>query len=362
MSDSFTNNNIDPTLHNLNVNDPNLAMLARLRAGGIGPPLLPSLPSTPGDDMDQFPATPRPSIGRPPLVAFGSMVKSRFKFSDKSAVAFDQFMQLQGPEERNVVLFAQILELVDLVRKNEKADVWTIPSALMKKINVYTQALILSPELNAYRGLNMAEHILKAMRECNLPDVPPEAETADVDLVLSRIREKGTHWRNVLKSLVKTSLEPKSDLENIAALAHKLVQGGTIKATLQLYVRLAFIRFIMVEYPWLTEETFWLKVDETIAENAKSCTESGELDQLYNLYYQQDIEAHGDPSNTPHQTADFNSTSTTWQTVVRRHSANIQPNPRNAQVLQNALTAWAAQNDNPLKRRRVDEGPDGSVE
>jgi hypothetical protein len=49
--------------------------------------------------------------------------------------------------------------------------------------------------------------------------------------------------RNIclISSQVIASLEPGSVLENIADLTHKLIQGTTIQATLQLYIRLAFI-------------------------------------------------------------------------------------------------------------------------
>jgi hypothetical protein len=49
--------------------------------------------------------------------------------------------------------------------------------------------------------------------------------------------------RNIclISSQVMAALEPGSVLENIAELTHKLIQGTTIQATLQLYIQVAFI-------------------------------------------------------------------------------------------------------------------------
>ncbi|KAJ7906756.1 hypothetical protein B0H13DRAFT_1880351 [Mycena leptocephala] len=249
MSDTFVDANIDPSLLAMN---PAAQMLQMYRAGGSTTPA----PSTPDNDdgMDQdrpegapegtgFPPTSSSLIppGSSSLITFGNLVKHKVKLSDKSTVAFDQFVRLRSLEERNIMLFAQILELVDITRQNEKADQWVISSDLGLKVKTYTQAFFLSPDISAYRGLKQAEHILTSMRECNISELPPDAEATNVKSVLSRIGEKGTHYRNIIKTAVMASLEPGSALENIAELTHKLIQGTTIQATFQLYIRVAFI-------------------------------------------------------------------------------------------------------------------------
>ncbi|KAJ6622165.1 hypothetical protein B0H10DRAFT_1639107, partial [Mycena sp. CBHHK59/15] len=126
---------------------------------------------------------------------------------------------------------------------------------------------------------------------------------------------------------IKISLEPNSETQNIAVLANKLLAGTKLKATAQFYVRLAFIQFVMTQYPWLTEETFWLQVDELIEQNRKDCKTPEELDVFYNSIYQKDVKTHGDPADTPYKTVEFNASATSWQAILRKHSANIQPNP-----------------------------------
>ncbi|KAJ6608002.1 hypothetical protein B0H10DRAFT_1816702, partial [Mycena sp. CBHHK59/15] len=160
---------------------------------------------------------------------------------------------------------------------------------------------------------------------------------------------------------IKISLEPNSETQNIAALANKLLAGTKLKATAQFYVRLAFIRFVMTQYPWLTEETFWLQVDELIEQNRKDCKTPEELDAcipclhpaFYNFIYQKDVKTHGDPADTPYKTVEFNASATSWQAILHKHSANIQPNPKNTQLLAQAATAAAVSGSN--KKHRLEE-------
>ncbi|KAJ6618969.1 hypothetical protein B0H10DRAFT_1947178 [Mycena sp. CBHHK59/15] len=343
MASTFVPENIDPALLAM---DPVNQMLERLRSGN---PRAPASAVSDSNDMDEdlpavrsslaFNTTPNASS----LVSFGSMVKHQFKLTDKSTVAFDQFVQAYVIFDLWKSAMSCCLPTSLSCSTLPGGVKRVITAGLSKKINVYTQAFILSPQLSAYRGLCFAEHILKAMREANILDLPPEEETANVDLI-------------------QTSLEPKSDLENIANLADKVLHGTSVKATLQFYVRLAFIanipsqRWVMVEYPWLSEETFWLQVDEVIKTNSKNCTTKAELDVFYNLIYQQDIADHDDPANSPHQTTEFNPSATTWQGIVLKHSAKVLPNPKNPQLLLQAYQVYcAAQNANSNKRRRLND-------
>ncbi|KAJ7787256.1 hypothetical protein B0H14DRAFT_2399750, partial [Mycena olivaceomarginata] len=191
-----------------------------------------------------------------------------------------------------------------------------------------------------------------ALREINVQDLPTEDETTQCELVVSKIREKGTHYRNILKTAVKMALDPNHETANVAVLSNKLLSGTKIKATLQFYMRLAFIRFVMCSYEWLTEETFWLKVDLAIEENSRDCATKDELDAFYNMIYQDDIAIYGDPANTSYQTVEFNPSRASAQSIVRKHSKLVKPNPKNAQVLAPAEKAFYS--GRSLKRARVE--------
>ncbi|KAJ7714447.1 hypothetical protein B0H16DRAFT_1742641 [Mycena metata] len=337
MAHTFVDSNIDP---NLLAMDPTTVLLAQMRTT---PNETPS-PDTPsGGNNEDPPATP-------PMLGFSA----EEWWHSKSMVVFDHFICLRLGDEHNVMLFGHLLELLDIARKNEKADQWTIGSVLSRKINSYTQAFILCAQLRAYRGLHLGEHVVKSMRDSNVLDFPPEEESTNIERVLTKVSTKATHYRNILKAQVKTSLEPKSDLENIANLADKLLHGTSMKHTPQFYLRLTFIRWVMVQYPWLTEETFWIQVDETIKKNSQECKTKEELDKLYNFIYEQDIRAHGDPATTEHQVTEFNAAMPSWYAPVRTQAGKIQPNPKNPQLL---LSAGAPSGSK--KRRLEDEEEDG---
>ncbi|KAJ6522816.1 hypothetical protein DFH09DRAFT_1096983 [Mycena vulgaris] len=214
-----------------------------------------------------------------------------------------------SPEESSILLLGHVLELLNISRKNEKADLWVISSSL-SKIASYNRAFMYSPQLSAYRGMNMVEHLLKGMRESNVADLPAKEQTAEYEMVLSKICDKGTHHRNLLKTVIKGSLEPGSEIKNVAALAAKLLQGSTIKADLQFYC------FVKRTYKWLTEEIFWIQVDELIEKYCKDCATTKELDGSC-------LEA----------------------------SAKVLPNPKNAQILAVAYVATMGTNTN--KRCRI---------
>ncbi|KAJ7509388.1 hypothetical protein B0H11DRAFT_2427793 [Mycena galericulata] len=240
MSHTFVSANIDPQLGG---GDPAALMLRRLREHA-STPATPGPSESPGpsgddkmdQDQDTNPPPPHSAFNFAPqipsLTAFGNLVKRQVTLSDKSTVAFDQFCQNRSPEERSVLLLAHVLELLDLARKNEKAELWVITPTLSKKINSYTQAFMYSPTITAYRGLSMAEHLL---------NFPLRKRPLIARWCFPRYRDKGTQYRNILKTAVKESLETDSDTENIAALADKLLRGTKVKATVQFYIRLAFI-------------------------------------------------------------------------------------------------------------------------
>ncbi|KAJ7246687.1 hypothetical protein C8J57DRAFT_1523393 [Mycena rebaudengoi] len=317
MSSTFTEDNIDPALLAM---DPAFAFLLNIKAtsasgpslsgqasaSGSSSPSMDSPGSNEGDTMDQSPDTPVPSGSNAttPLVAFGHLVKRQTELTEQSTVAFDQFCALRTSDERQVMLFAHVLQMLEMARSNSR-------SSLLRKIHTYTQAFILSPTTTAYRGLNTAEHIVSAMRECGIKDLPPDEDTAANELVLTETCNKATYFRNILKTKLKASTAKKSDTRNIAELAAKL------------YQRLAFLRFCVVEYPALSEDEFWPKVDGIIDSYRKKCNQA-ELNMLFTSFYDKDKAIYGDPATTEHQTVDIQ-TLVSWQKTVLKHSEAVQP-------------------------------------
>ncbi|KAJ6622402.1 hypothetical protein B0H10DRAFT_903727 [Mycena sp. CBHHK59/15] len=309
MASTFTDKNIDPNLLAL---DPTNDILACIRNNRTTPPVLdppPALPSGDGDDVDEDAQMPLVSLlphssnsnSASSLVAYGHLVKHKITLSDTSSVAFDQFCQTHSADERQVLPLAHILQLLDLSKKNDKGEVWTIPDGLMKKISSYVKAFVFSPTTTSYRGLDVSEHIMQAMCECKVNGLPEEDDLVAVDLVLVRIRDKGTTLRNVYKTKVKESMAKKSPIANIAAVFHKLLKNMSIKPTLQFYQHVALIRWCLFKYPAISDKDFWLKVDEIIAKFRKDSTTDEELNLCLNTIYEDDKAKYGDPSTTDYK-------------------------------------------------------------
>ncbi|KAJ6567791.1 hypothetical protein B0H10DRAFT_1928643 [Mycena sp. CBHHK59/15] len=328
MSDTFTDANIDPQIRAMNP-AAQLLQMVRTRAATAPPQGSPSGGSEDDEFMDQdLPANPPlqsaayNSIGNSStLVSFGRLLKRQFKLSNQSSVAFDQFCQTGSSDERQAILFAYILELIDLGRKNDKAEAWTISPGLSQKINMYVQAFVFSPTTTAYWGLKSVEHLVKAMRECKVADLPNEEETTQNEIVVVKVRGKMTYHRNVQ---VKNSTEKNSETRNIAALANKVLSGTTIKPTVQFYQRLAFLRWCVREYPNLPEDDYWPKVDEIINTYRTDCQSKIELDLVFNAIYEDDKRKYGDPSETDFTTEDIQA-DPKWQVTVCKHSENVRP-------------------------------------
>ncbi|KAJ6628303.1 hypothetical protein B0H10DRAFT_2428881 [Mycena sp. CBHHK59/15] len=137
-------------------------------------------------------------------------------------------------------------------------------------------------------------------------------------------------------------------------------EGTKIKATLQLYIRLATIRFVMVNYPvFVGTDAFWLKVDDVLDKNSKQSAMQAELDVLYNCYYDDDMAEYGDPAKTAHQTVESNETDTTsWQGIMRKHSVNVLPNPNLEKLLLQALAAVATVQSTLKRKHPTEEEPE----
>ncbi|KAJ6570350.1 hypothetical protein B0H10DRAFT_1840288, partial [Mycena sp. CBHHK59/15] len=256
------------------------------------------------------------------LVSFGRLLKRQFKLSNQSSVAFDQFCQTGSSDERQAILFAYILELIDLGRKNDKAEAWTISPGLSVSVIISHLPFffVFSPTTTAYRGLKSAEHLVKAMRECKVADLPNEEETTQNEIVVVKVRGKMTYHRNVLKTKVCTAMPN----PQYCALANKVLSGTTIKPTVQFYQRLAFLRWCVREYPNLPEDDYWPKVDEIINTYRTDCQSKIELDSVFNAIYEDDKRKYGDPSETDFTTEDIQADQK-WQVTVRKHSENVRP-------------------------------------
>ncbi|KAJ7792886.1 hypothetical protein B0H14DRAFT_2623408 [Mycena olivaceomarginata] len=97
------------------------------------------------------------------------------------------------PDERQAHVYAGVLQVLDLAKKNDKDT---------RRIVGYVCAFVFSPTTVCYRDINVSKHILKAMHECNVKNLLQEDDIIAVGLVLTLIHSKGTHYRNTFKTKV----------------------------------------------------------------------------------------------------------------------------------------------------------------
>ncbi|KAJ6625340.1 hypothetical protein B0H10DRAFT_2212014 [Mycena sp. CBHHK59/15] len=139
-----------------------------------------------------------------------------------------------------------------------------LKSFMQANISVYAQAFLLTSTTAAYRGLNAAEHILKAMRELNLTNLPSEKE------------------------------------------------------------RLAFLRLCVWSYSTLNDEDFWLKVDSVMASYRKEAGTEVEISQLFTDIYADDKIRYGNPEETGRITERIEDADH-WHKTLAKHAQNVQP-------------------------------------
>ncbi|KAJ6608341.1 hypothetical protein B0H10DRAFT_1955496 [Mycena sp. CBHHK59/15] len=286
---SFSDKNINPQLLNM---DPAASILQWICNGTLPPPPIDT--SAGDDDMDQDP---------PP--ASGILNSTTNHSGNTSSLV--SFVQLtHSSDELQVLLLAHVLELLDLSCKNEKAELWTISNSLNALSTHRPQWHI---EVSRLQNISWHVYIViahpislpnKAMQECKV-DLPSEDKISHNDIILAQIRVKGTHYQNIMKTKVKASTSKKSETHNIAALADKVLKGTKMKPIAQFYQHLAFI-FCVVEYPKLTEDEFWPKVDEIIDDYRRSCKTKDKLSQVFNTIYEKDKKMYGDPAVTEYKT------------------------------------------------------------
>ncbi|KZP11280.1 hypothetical protein FIBSPDRAFT_962383 [Athelia psychrophila] len=273
-----------------------------------------ALTSGDGDDRDENDAELRHSGNSDnssaqyrSSLSYGQAVKrAKHGMSTKSTADFDSFLKASTLGEHVTLLMATTLEVRDMLAAREVVAVeWKIPAQLKANIKLYSLAFLLSPLIKSYRG-KAAESVLDVMRELHITELPPTKETGQVETVLTSIGSALTGMRNVLKTKITESLKLDSATRNIAALTNTVIGKSRVKATLQLYICLAFIRFHVVNYPDIEDEHFWVRVDQTLEEWRKDTTEV-ELNQTHNDMYLADKELYGDLSASEFRVTDISS-------------------------------------------------------
>ncbi|KAJ7051467.1 hypothetical protein C8F01DRAFT_1339488 [Mycena amicta] len=258
-----------------------------------------------------------------PLFTFCQLAKRQFGLEGQAAVSMENFCQPISTDERLGLVFGAVLQLIAMKQDDtaHEAESYALPENLKSLIKVYTSAYLMCPQASACRGIDASAHIANAMRESYTGiGVPSADDAARMPVVLQYISKKLTSYRNVIKNKID---ESDKDGWDVGRLAHTLVGKGVnaSKATLQVYIRAAFWRWVYINYPDLDGNKFWIKVDSVLASfRAKSAVEcAGALNHLYDM----DKQKYGDPAtNTVFSAADP-ATRPGWQVTLARHAALV---------------------------------------
>ncbi|THU97831.1 hypothetical protein K435DRAFT_965259 [Dendrothele bispora CBS 962.96] len=234
--------------------------------------------------------------------AMANELKTKSNLHGEYAANLDVFCAASS-EERQLKTAAWMLELLMKLDNATKTQNETMSDKLQKDAREYAFYTLLSWKLSSYSG-KVSDAVIHAMRDVGIRDVPPQNETALLRDLKTLINEKLTGDKSLLKKKIKDSLSPNSKYRNLALLTKNIIGNHNIPLTVELYIRIAFLRSVAVaidmdpSHPGHRDGgKFWEEVDIALldirsAKNADNVT--GTFIQLY----QNDIKTFGAPENS----------------------------------------------------------------
>ncbi|KAF8503040.1 hypothetical protein JB92DRAFT_3123545 [Gautieria morchelliformis] len=196
-------------------------------------------------------------------------------------------------------------------------DSWADCQTNIKK---YTNCIILSPKLTAYRG-NIALAVLNTMCELHIHELPAAEHEDRIQAVITEISTKATTARNMIKKLVLYSLGAPSRHRHISDLCHALIKKSVTGLAMTTYtqVHMPFIHTVICETSD-TKET-WELVDKRLHEWEERNPTPEKFQEAMKINYRLDQEdfpcANTDLAMRPVTlTKDLKK----WQTVCDHHA------------------------------------------
>ncbi|KAF9470193.1 hypothetical protein BDN70DRAFT_902312 [Pholiota conissans] len=181
-----------------------------------------------GNQQLNFPDGTNPMFNLSSMASFGQLIKRSLTLSTSSETQFDLYCE--------------------------------------KTISSYVKAFFLSPTITSYRG-NCAEQILNAMVDLNVGGLPPAKNHLQIAEVISLIKLK-------IQASLTTPTNKAANTCNVADLTHSLISNTQIVPTLQLWMRMAFLR--------------------------SQAADATALSKSFNALYEADKKKYGDPASTRH--------------------------------------------------------------
>ncbi|KAJ8700495.1 hypothetical protein PTI98_003510 [Pleurotus ostreatus] len=244
----------------------------------------------PAEDLDQF----ADALSR----------NVRLKTSQKDELK--QFVLLSEAQQQ-VWLAAQLIKVVDVLNTLEAPDtIYQIPTTMERRIELYTYLVLVSPTTSVYvmNAGGPLSLILDHMETVPSWGLTPEvkADKAKFDVVCSRIRNRLTHRRNEMKTMIRDSLD--TPWTDIVALCHQILAMGdrvvvTLKVSLQMVAWVAFLRAVYRDHmgPDKKVDKYWRLVDTQLKEVRDTTNgDTKKLSRFFAKVLTHDREAYGNPS------------------------------------------------------------------
>ncbi|KAL1758461.1 hypothetical protein FB107DRAFT_246884 [Schizophyllum commune] len=234
----------------------------------------------------------------------------------------------------NALLAMKLAEEALQLRMSDAEKRWAFTRGLRKNATNCARIFVTSPRASAYRPKNAADTVYNVMLLLKFGDMPSASNLDAQDEVKEHITKKLSDHRHVFKDKCELSLQPNSPLRNIANLTEAIVSTTTgVKPTLALLMRVAFIRWHVLQYADALEQkaakeaaageragqgtltsaekptampkkqkavgdAFWKKVDHSLQKMKVEATSTKHMDLTFTEIYEMDKVEYGRPEDT----------------------------------------------------------------
>ncbi|TEB26328.1 hypothetical protein FA13DRAFT_1795756 [Coprinellus micaceus] len=231
-------------------------------------------PGGSGHMLEGVPPGFPPALSLNEFIGWEHALKKQHTLSPCSEEDFDLFINVNSQPDHMLCVMLGMLECHDLLHAAASSKAYTIPEDVKESLIIYSQVFVLSPAALFYKRKSCPTTVLAVMRSLNVSGIPGEHDVGRVEVILKAITKALTDACHHVKNQIQQSL-------------NRLNQGTTkVKATLGLFMRIAFLRWVMRSYP-VKPDKFWDQVDVQLDKVRK--THPGTL----KLLYDEDIAKYG---------------------------------------------------------------------
>ncbi|RXW17925.1 hypothetical protein EST38_g7928 [Candolleomyces aberdarensis] len=237
----------------------------------------------------------------------------RLKKGDENSVL--RFAQLSSPQQR-ITVYAELRSLSELVARIKPGQaVFTVPDSLVRRIERYSFTVLVSPTCQLYIKDDSPFKLILSHLESNpqwglTEDI--RNTTAQYAAVKSRLRKALTNRRNVLKTLMKTSLghdkeaaaSKEPGTQDILQLCEAIIASGAStvptvpKVSLQMLARFALLRKILekcLTNPAMkNSEDYWNLVDKNLKAMRERKDTPKRISEFFAHVLEEDYDLYGD--------------------------------------------------------------------